>query len=49
MGERRAAYRIVVGTHEGRRPLGTPRKGYYEHGYSGTGMRGHGMDSSGSG
>jgi hypothetical protein len=24
--ERRVAYKIVMGTHEGRRPLGTPRK-----------------------
>ena len=26
MVERRVAYRIVIGTHEGRRPLGTPRR-----------------------
>ena len=26
MVERRVAYRIVIVTHEGRRPLGTPRK-----------------------
>jgi hypothetical protein len=26
MGERRCAYRVVVGIHEGRRPLGRPRR-----------------------
>jgi hypothetical protein len=26
MVERRVAYWIVMGTHEGRRPLGTPRR-----------------------
>jgi hypothetical protein len=40
MGERRVAYRIVVGTHEGRRPLGRPRKRHYEHGSSGSGIGG---------
>jgi hypothetical protein len=26
MGEKRSAYRILVGRSEGRRPLGTPRR-----------------------
>jgi hypothetical protein len=26
MGEKRGAYRILVGRHEGRRPLGRPRR-----------------------
>jgi hypothetical protein len=26
MGERRGAYRALVGKHEGRRPLGRPRR-----------------------
>jgi hypothetical protein len=26
MGERRAAYRILVGKPDGKRPLGTPRR-----------------------
>jgi hypothetical protein len=25
MGERRGAYRVLVGKHEGKRPLGRPR------------------------
>ena len=28
MGERRSAYRILVGKPEGRRPFGTPRSGW---------------------
>jgi hypothetical protein len=31
MGERRGAYRILVGRLEGRRPLGTPRRGWEDN------------------
>jgi hypothetical protein len=27
MGERRGVYRVLVGKHEGKRPLGRPRRG----------------------
>jgi hypothetical protein len=31
MGERRGAYRALVGKPEGRRPLGTPRRGWKDN------------------
>jgi hypothetical protein len=31
MGERRNAYRILVGTPEGRRPLGRPRRRWVDN------------------
>jgi hypothetical protein len=53
MGERRGAYRAVVGKSEGRRPLGRPRRRWEDNikmdlrkfGWGG----GHGLDESGSG
>jgi hypothetical protein len=31
MGKRRSAYRISVGTPEGKRPLGRPRRGWVDN------------------
>jgi len=31
MGKRRGAYRILVGRHEGRRPLGRPRHTWWDN------------------
>jgi hypothetical protein len=31
MGERRSAYRVLVGKPEGTRPLGSPRSGWEDH------------------
>jgi hypothetical protein len=31
MGEKRNAYRILVGMPEGKRPLGRPRRGWVEN------------------
>jgi hypothetical protein len=52
MGERRNVYRVLVGKHEGKRPLGRPRR-RWEDGIrmdlSEIGWGGCGVDSSGSG
>jgi len=31
MGERRGVYRVLVGKHEGKRPLGRPRRRWEEN------------------
>ena len=31
MGERRGVYRVLVGKHEGKRPLGRPRRGWEDN------------------
>jgi hypothetical protein len=52
MVDRRVAYRIVIGTHEGRRPLGTPRKSWeynIKMDVQEVGWGVHGLDSSGTG
>jgi hypothetical protein len=51
MGERRGAYRALVGKPEGRRPLGRPRRRWEDNikmDLSEVGW-GHGLDQSGSG
>jgi hypothetical protein len=50
MGDRRVAYRALVGKPEGRRPLGIPRRRWEDNikmGFREVG--GHGLDQSGSG
>jgi hypothetical protein len=54
MGERRGAYRALVGKPEGRRPLGRPRRRWEDNikldlREVGWGGGGHGLDQSGSG
>jgi len=46
-GERRSAYRVLVGNPKGKRPLGRPRprwEDYMKNGSSGSGLWGHGLD-----
>jgi hypothetical protein len=31
MGQKRSSYRVLAGTPEGKRPMGTPRHGWVEH------------------
>jgi hypothetical protein len=52
MGERRGAYRALVGKPEGRRPLGRPRRRWEDNikmDLREVGWGGHGLDQSGSG
>jgi hypothetical protein len=52
MGERRGAYRALVGKPEGRRPLGRPRRRWEDNikmDLREVEWRGHGLDQSGSG
>jgi hypothetical protein len=52
MGERRGAYRALVGKSEGRRPLGRPRRRWednIEMDLREVGWGGHGLDQSGLG
>jgi hypothetical protein len=51
MGERRGAYRALVGKPEGRRPLGRPRLRWEDNikKYLPEAGWGHGLDQSGSG
>jgi hypothetical protein len=37
MGERRNAYRVLVGKHERKRPFGRPKNGCYGNGMEGVG------------
>jgi hypothetical protein len=51
MGEKRKVYKVLVGKHEGKRPLGRPRH-RWENGIRmdlGDWLRGCGLDSTGSG
>jgi hypothetical protein len=51
MGERRGAYRALVGKPEGRRPLGRPRRRWEDNikmDFREVGCGGHGLDQSGS-
>jgi hypothetical protein len=52
MGERRGAYRALVGKPEGRRPLGRPSRRWEDNikmDLREVGWGGHGLDQSGSG
>jgi hypothetical protein len=52
MGERRGAYRALVGKPKGRRPLGKPRRRWEDNikmNLREVGWEGHGLDQSGSG
>jgi hypothetical protein len=51
MEKRRGAYRVLVGKREGKRPLGRPRQRWEDNiiWICRSGMRGHGLDWSGSG
>jgi hypothetical protein len=52
MGERRGAYRALVGKPEGRRTLGRPRRRWEDNikmDLREDGWEGHGLDQSGSG
>jgi hypothetical protein len=51
VGERRGAYRTLVGKPEGRRPLGRPRRRWEDNikmDFREVGLGGHGLDQSGS-
>ena len=49
MGERRAAYRYLVGKPDGKRPLERPRRRWKDNIKMERGMGRHGLDLSGSG
>ena len=51
MGERRGVYRILVGKPEGKRPLGIPRRRWYDNtkmDLHEVGCGGYGLDRAGS-
>ena len=52
MGERRGVYRVLLEKHEGKRPLGRPRRRLEDNikiGFSESGMWVYGLDRAGSG
>jgi len=52
MGERRGAYRVLMGKPEGKRPLGRPRRRWEDNikmDRQEVGCGGHGLDRAGSG
>jgi hypothetical protein len=49
MGEERKACKVLVGNHEGKRPLGRPRRGWEDGIRMDLRLGGCGLDSTGSG
>jgi len=49
MGERRGVYRVLVGKPEGKRPLGRPRRRWWDNVKMDLKEVGYGLDRSGSG